>query len=90
MEQNGHRFLQKKFVEGSPVDIEKTYSKTFNHVIKFMTDIFGKYVGDDYMHRELVLIKNLVVGIADSIDLHRCLIGDLPAYNHLNFNVSLF
>lgn len=44
MDQNGCRFLQRKFDEGSPEDVEKIFLEIIDHIIELMTDQFGNYL----------------------------------------------
>ncbi|XP_039130111.1 pumilio homolog 12-like isoform X2 [Dioscorea cayenensis subsp. rotundata] len=43
-DQIGCRFLQKKFTEGAPEDIEKIFDEIKSHIVELMTDPFGNYL----------------------------------------------
>ncbi|KAL5708633.1 hypothetical protein ACHQM5_019404 [Ranunculus cassubicifolius] len=43
-DQNGCRFLQKKFADGPAEDIEKIFNEIINHIVELMTDPFGNYL----------------------------------------------
>ncbi|XP_057955818.1 pumilio homolog 12 isoform X2 [Malania oleifera] len=43
-DQNGCRFLQRKFMEGTPEDVEKIFVEIIDHIVELMTDPFGNYL----------------------------------------------
>eukprot|EP00257_Ricinus_communis_P018636 XP_015577404.1 pumilio homolog 12 isoform X1 [Ricinus communis] len=43
-DQHGCRFLQRKFSEGTPQDIEKIFLEVIDHIAELMTDPFGNYL----------------------------------------------
>eukprot|EP01018_Ginkgo_biloba_P024161 Gb_27539 [translate_table: standard] len=43
-DQHGCRFLQRKFDEGSPEDVQKIFVEIIDHIIELMTDPFGNYL----------------------------------------------
>ncbi|KAJ9153313.1 hypothetical protein P3X46_026763 [Hevea brasiliensis] len=43
-DQHGCRFLQRKFSEGTPQDVEKIFFEIIDHIIELMTDPFGNYL----------------------------------------------
>ncbi|PIN18638.1 Translational repressor MPT5/PUF4 and related RNA-binding proteins (Puf superfamily) [Handroanthus impetiginosus] len=43
-DQNGCRFLQKKFAEGTPKDIERIFTEIIMHIVELMTHPFGNYL----------------------------------------------
>ncbi|XP_039140616.1 pumilio homolog 12-like [Dioscorea cayenensis subsp. rotundata] len=43
-DQIGCRFLQKKFAEGAPEDIERIFVEIIGHIVELMTDPFGNYL----------------------------------------------
>ncbi|KAK3443468.1 hypothetical protein EUGRSUZ_B03594 [Eucalyptus grandis] len=43
-DQNGCRFLQKKFSEGTRKDVEQIFSEVIDHIVELMTDPFGNYL----------------------------------------------
>lgn len=43
-DQHGCRFLQKKFDEGRPEDVQKIFVEIIDHIIELMTDPFGNYL----------------------------------------------
>lgn len=43
-DQYGCRFLQRKFDEGSPGDVQKIFIEIIDHIIELMTDPFGNYL----------------------------------------------
>lgn len=43
-DQNGCRFLQRKFTDGSPEDVEKIFVEIIDHICELMTDPFGNYL----------------------------------------------
>jgi hypothetical protein len=43
-DQHGCRFLQRKFSEGSPQDVEKIFLEIIDHIVELMTDPFGNYL----------------------------------------------
>ncbi|KAI3414711.1 PUM-HD domain-containing protein [Psidium guajava] len=43
-DQNGCRFLQKKFSEGTTKDVEQIFSEVIDHIVELMTDPFGNYL----------------------------------------------
>lgn len=43
-DQNGCRFLQRKFTEGTPGDIEKIFVEIIDHIVELMVDPFGNYL----------------------------------------------
>ncbi|KAJ0966383.1 hypothetical protein J5N97_027521 [Dioscorea zingiberensis] len=43
-DQIGCRFLQKKFTEGDPEDIEKIFGEIISHIVELMIDPFGNYL----------------------------------------------
>ncbi|KAM3324077.1 pumilio 12 isoform X1 [Capsicum chacoense] len=43
-DQNGCRFLQKKFAEGSSEDVEKIFPEIIVHIVELMIDPFGNYL----------------------------------------------
>ncbi|PSR86915.1 Pumilio 12 like [Actinidia chinensis var. chinensis] len=43
-DQHGCRFLQRKFTEGTPEDVEKIFLEIIVHIIELMTDPFGNYL----------------------------------------------
>ncbi|KAL6008148.1 hypothetical protein ACLOJK_033654 [Asimina triloba] len=43
-DQYGCRFLQKKFAEGSPEDVQKIFVEIIGHIVELMTDPFGNYL----------------------------------------------
>jgi hypothetical protein len=43
-DQHGCRFLQRKFDEGSPGDMQKIFLEIIDHIIELMTDPFGNYL----------------------------------------------
>lgn len=43
-DQNGCRFLQRKFAEGTQKDTEKIFVEIIDHIIELMTDPFGNYL----------------------------------------------
>eukprot|EP01018_Ginkgo_biloba_P014812 Gb_24858 [translate_table: standard] len=43
-DQHGCRFLQRKFDEGSPEDVQKIFLEIIDHIIELMTDPFGNYL----------------------------------------------
>lgn len=43
-DQHGCRFLQKKFDEGGPEDVEKIFHEIIGHITELMKDPFGNYL----------------------------------------------
>ncbi|KAJ6702746.1 RNA BINDING PROTEIN PUMILIO-RELATED [Salix viminalis] len=43
-DQHGCRFLQRKFCEGTPQDVEKIFLEIIDHFVELMTDPFGNYL----------------------------------------------
>ncbi|CAM6082228.1 unnamed protein product [Calypogeia fissa] len=43
-DQHGCRFLQRKFDEGGPEDVQKIFNEIIDHIIELMTDPFGNYL----------------------------------------------
>ncbi|XP_004228945.2 pumilio homolog 12 [Solanum lycopersicum] len=43
-DQNGCRFLQRKFAEGSSEDVEKIFPEIIVHIVELMIDPFGNYL----------------------------------------------
>ncbi|OAE22364.1 hypothetical protein AXG93_2318s1110 [Marchantia polymorpha subsp. ruderalis] len=43
-DQHGCRFLQRKFDEGGPEDVQKIFQEIIEHIIELMTDPFGNYL----------------------------------------------
>ncbi|KAF2286308.1 hypothetical protein GH714_013736 [Hevea brasiliensis] len=43
-DQHGCRFLQRKFSEGTPQDVEKIFLEVIDHIVELMTDPFGNYL----------------------------------------------
>ncbi|RVW48718.1 Pumilio-like 12 [Vitis vinifera] len=43
-DQNGCRFLQRKFTDGSPEDVQKIFLEIIDHIVELMTDPFGNYL----------------------------------------------
>ncbi|OVA16403.1 zinc finger protein [Macleaya cordata] len=43
-DQNGCRFLQRKFTEGTAEDINKIFFEIIDHIVELMTDPFGNYL----------------------------------------------
>ncbi|KAG5631253.1 hypothetical protein H5410_002970 [Solanum commersonii] len=43
-DQNGCRFLQRKFAEGSSQDVEKIFPEIIVHIVELMIDPFGNYL----------------------------------------------
>eukprot|EP00246_Nothoceros_aenigmaticus_P016368 TRINITY_DN739_c0_g1_i1.p1 TRINITY_DN739_c0_g1~~TRINITY_DN739_c0_g1_i1.p1 ORF type:complete len:401 (-),score=70.00 TRINITY_DN739_c0_g1_i1:932-2134(-) len=43
-DQHGCRFLQRKFDEGGPDDVQKIFNEIIDHIIELMTDPFGNYL----------------------------------------------
>ncbi|MCL7030840.1 hypothetical protein MKW94_010798 [Papaver nudicaule] len=43
-DQNGARFLQRRFTEGTTEDINKIFSEISDHIVELMTDSFGNYL----------------------------------------------
>ncbi|CAK7339071.1 unnamed protein product [Dovyalis caffra] len=43
-DQHGCRFLQRKFSEGTPQDVEKIFLEIIDHIVELMTDPFGNYL----------------------------------------------
>lgn len=43
-DQNGCRFLQKVFAQGSQEDVEKVFAEIIGHIGKLMVDPFGNYL----------------------------------------------
>ncbi|KAI3450921.1 hypothetical protein Pfo_007586 [Paulownia fortunei] len=43
-DQNGCRFLQRKFAEGTSEDIERIFTEIIMHIVELMTDPFGNYL----------------------------------------------
>ncbi|KAF3444383.1 hypothetical protein FNV43_RR14075 [Rhamnella rubrinervis] len=43
-DQHGCRFLQRKFSEGTPEEVEKIFLEIINHIVELMTDPFGNYL----------------------------------------------
>ncbi|XP_068635751.1 uncharacterized protein [Aristolochia californica] len=43
-DQHGCRFLQRKFIEGTPEDVQKIFVEIIDHIVELMTDPFGNYL----------------------------------------------
>ncbi|XP_026425912.1 pumilio homolog 2-like [Papaver somniferum] len=43
-DQNGARFLQRRFIEGTTEDINKIFCEIIDHIVELMTDSFGNYL----------------------------------------------
>ncbi|MCL7034389.1 hypothetical protein MKW94_003283 [Papaver nudicaule] len=43
-DQNGARFLQRRFTEGNAEDINKIFCEIIDHIVELMTDSFGNYL----------------------------------------------
>lgn len=43
-DQNGCRFLQRKFTDGSSDDVKKIFLEIIDHILELMTDPFGNYL----------------------------------------------
>ncbi|XP_068649784.1 uncharacterized protein [Aristolochia californica] len=43
-DQHGCRFLQRKFTEGTPEDVQKIFIEIVDHIVELMTDPFGNYL----------------------------------------------
>ncbi|KAM1114741.1 hypothetical protein ACFX19_005570 [Malus domestica] len=43
-DQHGCRFLQRKFSEGTPKDVENIFFEIIDHIVELMTDPFGNYL----------------------------------------------
>ncbi|KAI3996748.1 hypothetical protein MKX01_041048 [Papaver californicum] len=43
-DQNGARFLQRRFIEGTAEDINKICCEIIDHIVELMTDSFGNYL----------------------------------------------
>lgn len=43
-DQNGCRFLQRKFTDGAPEDVQKIFLEIIDHIVELMTDPFGNYL----------------------------------------------
>ncbi|MCL7023460.1 hypothetical protein MKW94_016125 [Papaver nudicaule] len=43
-DQNGARFLQRRFTEGTAEDINKIFCEIIDHIVELMTDSFGNYL----------------------------------------------
>ncbi|KAG9452024.1 hypothetical protein H6P81_004928 [Aristolochia fimbriata] len=43
-DQHGCRFLQRKFTDGTPEDVQKIFVEIIDHIVELMTDPFGNYL----------------------------------------------
>ncbi|KAJ7566493.1 hypothetical protein O6H91_02G106000 [Diphasiastrum complanatum] len=77
-DQHGCRFLQRKFDEGDPEEMQKIFLEIIDHIIELMTDPFGNYliqklleVCDEAQHMKIlhaVTVKGELIAI--SLNMH--------------------
>ncbi|CAM6028749.1 unnamed protein product [Sphagnum balticum] len=77
-DQHGCRFLQKKFDEGGPEDVEKIFREIINHITELMKDPFGNYLVQKLLevcdeNQRMEILRSVTVGgelVRISLNMH--------------------